>query len=261
MTVSVHPFSFLSVPLFIRRVTGFSLSVNDVIFLIHAISGLSGIIPLAIGIKKFRRLQPALKLLVLNLFIGLIVEILAWLLTRTKTPILPNNYYIYGLYTPIEFILFVLIFKNWHEGKKMLRFLTWSIPLFLVLWGGIYIWWSATGSPTEKLLDIDDILLSTQCVFFTVISIVTLLDIIKEDSTPVLSSPIFWVTSAVLIYFSGNLFVFTFRYIIVRSDNLIVYWYLHTTLNFLKNIFFAVGFLSAGKMLLPTRRSVEVENG
>ena len=61
--------------------------------------------------------------------------------------------------------------------------------------------------------------------------------------------PIFWVNVAVLVYFSGNLFVFMLSdYLVtVLKDNLIVYWSFHNFLSIVKNILLAIGFYGSIK--------------
>ncbi len=53
----------------------------------------------------------------------------------------------------------------------------------------------------------------------------------------------FWINTAILIYFSGNLFLFIFNdYLVsVLKNNLEVYWSFHNLLNIAKNLLFAIG--------------------
>jgi hypothetical protein len=63
-------------------------------------------------------------------------------------------------------------------------------------------------------------------------------------TTKLWSLPMFWINSAVLIFFSGNLFLFALTHYLVHilNDNLVVYWGFHNLLNIVKNILFAAGF-------------------
>ena len=53
----------------------------------------------------------------------------------------------------------------------------------------------------------------------------------------------FWINTAILIYFSGNLFLFIFNtYLVsVLKDDLVVYWSFHNLLYLIKNVLFAIG--------------------
>ncbi len=55
--------------------------------------------------------------------------------------------------------------------------------------------------------------------------------------------PMFWINTAVLTYFAGNLFLFILVNYLVNTlkHDLIVYWTFHNLLNVTKNFLFAVG--------------------
>jgi hypothetical protein len=54
--------------------------------------------------------------------------------------------------------------------------------------------------------------------------------------------PMFWVNIAVLIYFAGNLFLFSLRHYLITElkDDQTIYWSFHNFLNIGKNLLFAV---------------------
>jgi TRAP-type C4-dicarboxylate transport system permease small subunit len=74
-------------------------------------------------------------------------------------------------------------------------------------------------------------------------------------STHIQNLPMFWIDTAVLVYFAGAFFIFLLRnYLIeVMKDDQIVYWSLHNILNIIKNILFAIGLWQATKK--PTLNS------
>ena len=210
------------------------------------IAAVSNLIPLIIGLRKYSRLDPGLRLLTINLLIAVIVDIIGY----TLMALFEYNQVIYSLYTPAEFIIFVLVFRHWLSHERLKKILTWSIPVYLVLWLGGHSWLLIQGLEEWKnqQLLINDVFLSVESVFFIIFSIATLLNIINDETVPVVRNPVFWVTTAILFYFTGNLFIFAFqRILLVEGSGLLMVWYLHSALNFLKNILFAIGLTIAGK--------------
>jgi len=67
--------------------------------------------------------------------------------------------------------------------------------------------------------------------------------------------PMFWINVAVLIYFAGNLFLFTLTSYLAHAmrDQMILYWSFHNLLTIGKNILFAVGLSPkrAMKVIVP----------
>lgn len=85
---------------------------------------------------------------------------------------------------------------------------------------------------------------------FIVFSIFHFFKLMRDlPSTHIHQLPMFWIDTAVLVYFAGAFFIFLLRnYLIeVMNDDQIVYWSLHNILNIIKNILFAVGLWQATK--------------
>lgn len=217
------------------------------------VGAFSSLIPLIIGLRKFARLDPGLRLLTINLLIAVLVEIIGYTLMAT----IKHNQVVYSLYTPVEFIIFVLMFRHWLKQEKLKKVLTLSIPISIVLWAGGNLWFLIQGDWMNSQLVVNDLFLSIQSVFFIIISIMTLLNIINDVSTPAVRNPVFWVTTAILFYFTGNLFIFTFLSIILGDSDLLLVWYLHSALNFLKSILFAIGLAIAGTTAIEGQKTGE----
>ncbi|MBN1446978.1 MAG: hypothetical protein JXA28_03525 [Bacteroidetes bacterium] len=218
------------------------------------VSGFTCIIPLIIGYRKRRSLDPGLRLLLINLQVVFLVEVISLalgLLYKHHIITIPPQY-IYTLYTPVEFILFMLMFRHWHAGTRIRAALTGTVWLYLCAWliGNGILLSQGFNAWQEDQLDMNDIYLSVQSVLFIIISIVTLLKMINDETTPVVSNPVFWVTAAILFYFTGSLFIFTFQSLILSdlTSNIILAWYLHSALNIVKYALFAVAFSTVGKM-------------
>lgn len=210
-------------------------------------SAFTCIIPLIIGVKKYRELDQGGKLLTINLLIVLCAEIISYILLAGYRTFAISTQIVYSIYTPIEFVLFILMFRYWHDGKTVRKLLTISIPVFLLLWIVGQAWLSYTGKFMEGQVVLADVLLPVESLILIIVAIGTLVKIIRDATTPVVSSPLFWITAAILFYFTGNLFVFTFQSIILEETAMKQFWYLHSTMNFVKYGLFAVGLYLAGK--------------
>jgi hypothetical protein len=231
-------------------------------WVIHELSAISCIIPLRIGYRKYRQLNRGLQLLVINLFIALIVEILAFSLSVEHVVLLlgltaKENFFVLSLYAPIEFVLYVLMFKHWSRSQSFRKFLTASIPVFLLIWISGVVWSLITSEMAGmEYMDVvktnmwtfENYLLSAVSVFFIICAITMLFVWLRDESSPLMMNGMFWVTAAVLVYFSGNLFVFTFFHLILEKMS--EAWYIHTALNLLKNLLFAYGLTLAGKSVV-----------
>lgn len=67
-----------------------------------------------------------------------------------------------------------------------------------------------------------------------------------EDN--ILNSPAFWMNTAVLVYFSGNLFLFVFSNYLMKADpkmRFILWGVIHSSFNMLYNLVLATGFWKA----------------
>ncbi|MBS1505240.1 MAG: hypothetical protein JSS79_01230 [Bacteroidetes bacterium] len=85
---------------------------------------------------------------------------------------------------------------------------------------------------------------------FIIFSVLHFFKLMRDlPSTHIHQLPMFWVDTAVLVYFAGAFFIFLLRnYLIeVLKDDQIVYWSLHNILNIIKNILFAIGLWHATK--------------
>jgi len=228
--------------------TGMILSVPekhpDWIGRIAFISTFTCIIPLVIGALRYRYLDRGSRLLTLYLLIALCTEILGYVLALTMKM---NTQIIYNIYTPIEFALFIFMFRFWHDGKTVRKLLTMSIPAFLLLWAGGQMLLAYKGISMKAQVDFADVLLPVESLILIVVAIITLVEFIRDETTPVISSGAFWITAAVLFYFTGNLFVFTFQSIILEDSFMKQAWYLHSTMNFVKYGLFTVGLYFASK--------------
>ncbi len=196
------------------------------------ISGLSSLLPLIIGLHLYRRLNIEMKILTILFTFILIVEILGFYLSFIGI----NYIWLIHLYTLLEYSLLMLIFSYWQKNNVLKRNLRLSIPFFTFIWIGAKVF-------MENLNQWDNYTASLECVLLVGVSAYTLFELSKDNTITIYKVPRFWVSGAVLIYFAGNLMVFSLINIIIIT------WPIHSALNIISNLCYTGGFLC----LIPRR--------
>ncbi len=122
-----------------------------------------------------------------------------------------NHFFLYHFFTPVEFTtLSLYCFK--------------TIPLRLVkkiILSGIVLFWifSLYTFNSTSLLNFPSVSNSIESFFLIVLSTITLLTIIPGKEKSIYSVPEFWVSLAILFYFTGTFF-FNGAYNYLKSHNL-----------------------------------------
>lgn len=139
------------------------------------------------------------------------------------------NIWLFHLFTPLEYGFLVFVFSCWQRRRVVRLLLRLSIPLFaaVCLVNKLYL---------EDLGRFDNFTTTLEAAALIMISVYTLFDLYRENSSPILKNPRFWVATAVLIYFSGNFPIFAFA-------NVLTVWSIHHILNITSNMLFTGGFL------------------
>ena len=195
---------------------------------LYYFSFVSGLIPFILGLILFRKLNTALKLLLLLFGIGLLFEALGYYQYFFSS--FRNNISLFHFYTLIECSLFIFIFSFWQNDFKLRRILRIIIPGFAFLWIGSKLFFESFDQP-------DNYTTSLECVLLVAISFRTLYVVNQENLKTILREPRFWISAAVLIYFSANLLTFAL-------SNIIVNWgFHHAIVNIISNLLYAGGFL------------------
>ena len=192
----------------------------------HHLVVTSYIILFIIGAYRLRQLSREMKILLCLIGIALSTDfVLLYLATHHI-----NNLWLMHFYTLLEFSLFMLIFSSWQKNKFSQKLLRLIILIY------IPIWFSAKFL-LEDFSSFDNFTSSLSGTLLTGIAIYTLLILKKEVDCNILIEKRFWVSTGVLFYFAGNLFIFAL-------GSTIAVWSLHNIINICANICYAGGFLS-----------------
>jgi hypothetical protein len=143
----------------------------------------------------------------------------------------------YG-YTLMEFttisLFYAMFFKTYFNSKPINCFTLFSITSSL-------IYYSYT-----NLIRADNMTIIVEFIVLTGYSLFLFYYILKHlIYVNLLKEPVFWINTAVLFYFSGDLVLFVFKdYIVTHySERYDLFWAItHTFFNVLMNVFFSIGF-------------------
>ena len=185
--------------------------------------------PLLVGTVRFRRCDYGLRAIVILIIISLITDALTaiyegegWL-----------SLYHVRLYTFLEFVAYTLFFYSISTSapfKKLM--LVMLLPFLGVCIADLHL----LGVKSR-----DDLATTTEGTILILYSIITLYLILKETIYPnILRTPQFWIISATLIYFAGNIFVFAF-YNYGDRDARQILWGLHSVISMLFYSLIAIG--------------------
>jgi len=193
--------------------------------LLTIISAVSWAVPLGAGVSLFNRLEREAKILVAYLILIGLVEAFSFYQALNKV----STIWLFHVFTPLEYGFLVVVFSYWQKKPLLRLLLRLSIPLFalICLVNKLFL---------ESLVSFDNFTASLEGSALIMISVYTLFNLYRDNSGPISRDPRFWITVAVLIYFSGSLPTFAFA-------NIIALWSIPHILNVISNILFARGFL------------------
>jgi len=193
--------------------------------LLDIISAISWAAPLLAGVFVLNRLGRETKILVGYFILIGLVDTFGLYLAANRT----NTIWLFHLFTPLEYGFLVMVFSYWQKKPLLRLLLRLSIPLFalMCLVNKLFL---------ESLVSFDNFTASLEGSALIMISVYTLFNLYRDNSGPISKDPRFWITVAVLIYFSGSLPTFAFA-------NIIALWSIHSILNITSNILFSGGFL------------------
>ena len=183
---------------------------------------------------KFKNANPAQKTLSYLIFIGTLTEVTTFMLAQYKI----NNLPFLHLYTILEFLLLTRIFQqNIKSGFPSIGFR--GIQLFIVSFAFWYAFlWKSLWVHNDLVRFMAGIFIMFYCVLF-------FYDTIKKlNITHLEKSPIFWISTGVLLYYLTNFvfFLFTNNEILVLMEQRtsLMLWGIYIMMNIVKYIFFGI---------------------
>ncbi len=208
-------------------------------FTVYFISPFSILIPVLVSIITFKKQNKNLRLLSYLFFIGGFFDLI---LPIFQTAYNLQTILFYQLFDFIQFTLLILIifpFKKFPLTKLKLLIL----PLLFTLSWLLFEFNINTKSPTSYSAVFASFLLILAAIY-------NLYTLAKDTTLIIYKNYMFWINISVLIYFAGTIFVQTIT--LIFPELTVTVWELHTIMNLVSNITFALSYVTFIKYLKKT---------
>jgi len=191
------------------------------------------LLPLTIGLIHYRRLGPTEQYVLKLCAFGFVLDCIGTALWLTKTP----NLWVGHIHTLVEFALLAGVYHHALKGVVHKN----TIPIVLLVFtlltfaNSIFLQNFEQFNSYIKIVEAL-LLIAFSLRFFYKLGNELIVDKLERY-------PMFWINTAVLIYFCSNLFVFLYsNYILLYSQELgIRIWFIHALFFVLFNCLLAVG--------------------
>jgi hypothetical protein len=197
--------------------------------LFDIISSLSGIFPLAAFIYNFRYLDRIAKIIGAFLVVSAIADLLQWLLPVWHMPNIP----VVHVFVILNIIFFCAIYyKAFFEAyaKKVTLILS-AIALVITVWFIKHI----LDYPTEAN--------TASSIVFIVLSLIYFYQLLtRQEFVHIEKQGLFWFNSAVLFYFSINIFLFMLIIRIPVNDRP-TFYIINNITNIIANLLYTIALL------------------
>ena len=162
---------------------------------IHAIAGYASLVPLLCGLLLFRKAGAGIKYLTLLLAIASLTELIGIVLSAQKV----SNLFLFHTYPLLEYLMFLLIYRLHFQSPKLKKLL-WTSGVFFLLFSAFNSFFIQSLNEFNTYgRAVESLLLSLLALSYMVINLGS---ITPEDDK---GQPMFWINTAVLIYFPLNL--------------------------------------------------------
>ena len=208
-------------------------SHNYFYLILMYVSLFSVVIPFTTGIIRRKYLDSVSNLFFYLVITYLILEIVSFSLANYHV----NNLFVARINTVLQFILLSVFFSRAFHSTK--------ISLFIKIFIFFFLGTACIDLYLNGLKIMDNLSLTTSCILLMIYSLLTFFYLIQKPLySNILSTPLFWFNTAVLVYFSGNLFLFLFtNYLLKKSLPLhFNLWTIHSILNIIFNSLISIGF-------------------
>jgi hypothetical protein len=201
------------------------------LFPLHVISSFSAIIPLSAGARRYSRLRPEARLLLILFGLTVVIEAYGYYCGQTKQ----NVYWLFHIYTPLEYSLLMVVFSFWQKNAVLARALRLSIVIFAFIC-------IVNALIPNNLTKMNSFTISLSCIAYALVAAITLISLKQSDCGNISKDMRFWVSSGLLVYSSGGVGFFVFFPMIAQSY-LVAVWSVYSVINILAYVLFGIGFL------------------
>lgn len=199
------------------------------------ISSAFAFFPFFQGILKRRKLVIELKLIWILILLSIFTDLLCGVFSLKLNV---SNLILLNIYIVLETILLLVIYSI------IIKSHIWKLIIPILI--GFFIFYTLCFLNLKNIKTLDSILLTSESLSVTTLSIIYFHNLLKyHEHKNILSFPFFWINTAVMFYFVGNLFLHLFSSYLQEHALFAFYelWGLwHSLLNILFYSLISIGF-------------------
>jgi hypothetical protein len=203
-------------------------------WIIIIISSLAVLMPFSLALRQFNVLSEPLRIIFYYILIALMFEILGWITVLLHQ----QNHWVTNIFNILEFIFISFYFLKIFKIKKIYKVLN-----FLILLVAISII-LLTLIDYRNINHYNSIAFVISCFALMMLVLYHFYILLYSLEVPRLTTnPYFWISSGVLLYFSGSFFINLFSEFILFNEvhSINQLWHIQHIILFIFRIFLAIG--------------------
>lgn len=217
--------------------------------ILKTISGFSGILPIVFFLVFYKRNNER-KLWVI--FVYVLLSFITDFLLGSVPKNSPEKFYIFSLFTAIEYGLFSAFLYMNLKSKKLRTFVVAAAPLFY----GLVIYFFFHHNQTN---DFDAIPASLESMLVIIFCVCFFFEQIMDmEVSFIYSSKTFWIVVALLVYMSAVFFLFISSEFFTTEERK-AYWFINFISNIIKHILLASAFIMPNQKPKPTDQDLSYD--
>lgn len=202
---------------------------------LNSVSVLSGLLPIGAAGLRYRSHTRVLRLLAWFFVVAGLFDLLSLVAKFWDIQNLP----LFQVFAVVNLLFLSALYYHTLQGTVLRQFVRVAAGLIL----GITLYSALLPGGVKQFPSLS---MTAQCVLFIVLSLFYFYQLLHQPTVVAIeNNPLFWINAGVLIYFSGNLFLFMLQEWISRTPELHLnnYWAIHSVANILANLLYAAGLL------------------
>ncbi|MBI5021167.1 MAG: hypothetical protein HZB59_07010 [Ignavibacteriales bacterium] len=187
-----------------------------------------------LGALRFRRFDRGMIFFFCFIIVIMIIEVITYTLMILSI----NNHWVLHIYDLLEYIFLMLMFANWQSDKKIGSTLELTIPVFAVAW-------LISKFTIESFSGLSNYIHPSACLIIIIVSILTLFQSFRINSTTSSIRSRIWIISGILIYYSGSIVYYSLvnQFAAMNYSDALVIMYVHWSLDTFTNVIYSAGIL------------------
>ena len=161
------------------------------------LSFVSCLFPVVVGWIRWHSISKEMKLLfgLFVFYIGVVIVNLFMMGLRV------NTIWLAQIYEVIEYVVFAMVFSFWCKNRKGQTAIRTSIAIYVIIW-------TIAKFSFEKLTLYNTFTGPLESLLLAAFGISTLITLLGEEMTPMVSDSRFWISTGIILYCLGTLPVF-----------------------------------------------------